>query len=587
MAVWTLKQSSIDIAKLARETELSPVLARLFAVRGYREASDIKGFLEAGLDDLPNPLLFSDIEKAVVIAKEAIEKDIPCAIFGDYDVDGIMSTVILSKGLEFLGQKPVYHIPVREDGYGLNNIAIKNLFDQGIRIIFACDNGITAIEQIKYANSLGMRVIVLDHHDLLRDANGTQILPKAAAVIDANREDCSYPFKKYCAAGVCYRFIEALFAKTGENWLAIRDDLLQYAAIATICDIVDISSDNRVLVKAGLILISKTSLIGLKSLLTACNIHDIELDAYHIGFIIGPCINASGRLTIADLAVNLFLSTDISEAMLLAEKLVTLNHERRNLTEEGTALAVKIIEENKLHKNKIIVVSSNEIMESVAGIIAGRIKEKFYRPSIVIGGRGELLHGSCRSVEGYNIFAGISECQEFLPEFGGHPMAAGLTICSADIPAFAQKINNLCKLTENDFQPSYRIDLLLSVAKANLNFAKELQKMEPFGHGNPRPLFADTKLCLERLTIMGKTERALRWHFRDGKGMLTEAVSFNGKDRLKTFIEENYKPETWDELIKGRVNDKVFIDIIYTLSVNLYNERESAQLQIVDFRLAK
>ncbi|MBR0376363.1 MAG: DHH family phosphoesterase, partial [Firmicutes bacterium] len=399
MAIWTLRQSSADIERLATSTGLEPVLARILAVRGFRDPQAVYDFLHPKNCTLADPSSFRDMDAALNVACHAIDTQKKCCVFGDYDADGIMSTVILIRTLQSLGADVSYYIPQREnEGYGLNDQALDNLKDQGIEVIFACDNGISAFEQAQHAAELGLTLVILDHHAVTVN-DGIQQLPKAAAVVDAKREDCDYPFKEYCAAGLCYRFSEALFRRLNRDWSSLGEQLLPFATIGTVCDLVELIGENRILVSRGLPVLLESDNYGLQALIEANGLQDHHLDTYHVGFILGPCINASGRLDIADTAVELFLADNKETARRLATRLVELNQQRRQLTEEGAKIAFQMIEGQGLDNDKVIVLYCDELQESVAGIIAGRVKEKYYRPSVIIVGRGDLVRGSCRSVE--------------------------------------------------------------------------------------------------------------------------------------------------------------------------------------------
>jgi len=588
MTRWLLKQSSANIEELARRTGLSPVLARLFAVRGYRDPAAVNRFLQAQLQDLADPLLFRDMDRAVAAVAEAVRNQISCAVFGDYDADGVMSTVIMLSMLRSLGLDARYYIPSREhEGYGMRNEAIAFLAAQGVKLLLACDNGITALEQVDYAHSLGMEVVIFDHHELAVDPEtGGQLLPGARAVVNAKRRDCGYPFKNYCAAALCYRFAQALCTALGKDWGQFERDLLPFAAIATVCDIVELTGDNRVLVKAGLPALGGSANPGLNALLKAVELDKTPLDTFHVGFILGPCINASGRLNTADNAVELFMARDCKAADVLAARLVEMNKQRRDVTEAGTSAAFRIVEEQQLYQDKVLVVYCREIPDSVAGIIAGRLKEKYHRPAIAIGGNEEkgLLRGSCRSIEGYNIVEALIACQDLLHAFGGHPLAAGLTIAFANIPGFRSRINSNCQLTEEELQPLYRIDCALPLPQADLKLARQLEVLAPFGKGNEQPCFADKRLKLERLSVLGKNEQVLRWHLRHASGPMLEAVDFQHKERLRGYLTTTYGETVWRQLCQGCCPETICLDIIYTVKLSAYNGQERAQLRIVDFR---
>ncbi|MDO4733099.1 MAG: DHH family phosphoesterase, partial [Bacillota bacterium] len=412
-----LRQTSANTEALAHQTGFDPVLVRLLAVRGYKEPEDIQNFLCPENCELADPLLFADMDKAILRIQKALAEGEAFVVFGDYDADGIMSTVILLRCFSALGANPAYYIPKRDgEGYGLNNAAIFHLAEQGIRLIVACDNGISAFEQIEYAQSLGIDVVVFDHHDITLNERGEQILPAACAVVDAKRQDCAYPFKYYCAAALCYRFSQLLFSSLGRDWQALQQDLLPLAALASVCDIVELQGENRCLVKQGLPAILKSRNCGLRALLQVTELENTEeISTYHVGFVLGPCINAAGRMGQVDIAIRLFLSESPAEAEQLAAMLLELNQQRRKMTESGTAAVFEQIEEKGLEKDKVIVVHSAQITESIAGIIAGRVKERYYHPTIVIGGDGELLRGSGRSIHGYNIFDALSEVRDLFP----------------------------------------------------------------------------------------------------------------------------------------------------------------------------
>jgi len=587
MAKWLLRQTTSDIANITRQAGLPPVLGRILAVRGYRSSDEIHAFLKAESLDFVDPFAFTDMDKAVFCTQKALKENQNIAIFGDYDADGIMSTVILFLALKELGAQVTYYIPNREgEGYGLNKEALSQLKNQGVDLIIACDNGISAFEEVEFATSLGMDTIILDHHAVKMEDETKMIqrLPKAIAIVDPKRTDCNYPFPYYCAAGICYRFSQALYTSLKRDWHKMEEICLPLAAIATICDLVELTGENRKLVKNGLPQITKSKNPGLEALIEATGLRGKELDTYHIGFILGPCINASGRLETADIAVKLFLTSDVQTAQNIAADLVALNTRRRKMTEDGAALAFQLIEEQELNRDKIIVLHCKDFMESVAGIIAGKVKEKYHRPAIIIGGNKGVLHGSCRSIEAYNIFAGLNACEEYLLSFGGHPMAAGLSINRDMVTSFAQRINELCELVADDFQATFRIDCPIPPSQATLSLARELTAFAPYGIGNPLPLFAYKNLSIEKITLLGKDERVMRWLVKEEAGHIVELVDFCGKETLKAYISETFGDDFWRDLLAGKRQNTVKVDIIYTLQVNTYNGTDSARLQVVDFR---
>ena len=587
MAIWTVRQSSANIEVLANSTGLDPVLTRILAVRGFRDPQSIYAYLHPDTAALADPLLFRDMAQALDVASCAIENNEKCCVFGDYDADGVMSTVILLRTLRELGADVTYYIPQREnEGYGLNEHALDHLKQEGVAVVFACDNGISAFDQAQHAAQIGLTLVILDHH-AVTITEDRQELPVAAAVVDAKRLDCDYPFKEYCAAGLCYRFSEALFHRLGRDWTILGEQLLPFAAIATVCDLVELTGENRTLVSRGLPKLQDCGNYGLDALIDANGLRDHRLDTYHMGFIIGPCINASGRLDYADTAVELFLTEDQQRAAELAGRLFELNQQRRQLTEEGAKVAFSLIEEQHLDQDKVIVLYCDQLQESVAGIIAGRVKEKYYRPSVVIVGRGDVVRGSGRSVEGYNIYQGLFACRELLPAFGGHPMAAGLSIAVTDIAKLRARLNADFPDDPTILQQKRRIDCPLPPSQTSLELARSLIQLAPFGKGNSCPLFAARCMQLMRINVLGKNENVLRWYLRQPDGQSCEAIDFSGKERLYTLIDTAYGSHLWHELKQGRPSQMLNFDIIYQLNLNVFNGRESAQLQIVDFRLSE
>lgn len=601
MAKWMLKQSSANIGALSRQTGLSPLLCKILAVRGYTTAEEITDFLMAETPEPASPWLFQDMDKAVNIVEKYLEEKRKIAILGDYDVDGIASTVILFRTLRALGAQPLYYIPDREtEGYGLNNEAIKALKEKGAELLITCDNGISAHEQIAYGNELGIVTVILDHHDMVqeKDAAGhwRDSLPPAAAIVDPKRADCQYPSKNLCAAAVCYRFSQALYENQGQSWEALEEELLPFAAIATICDIMELVGENRALVKKALPVLGQTKNLGLQALLEETGITGNDIGTYHIGYILGPCINASGRLETAALAVELFLAQEKEEAAEIAAHLVKLNTLRKELTSDGLNTALAAIEKEGYDKDKVMVLHCPDIPESIAGIVAGRVKERYCRPTVLISGLSngqEVVRGSCRSVEGYHITQALSQCQDILETFGGHPMAAGFSMQEAHIPLLRQRLNQGCTLEKADMEPVYRIDMVLPPQKALFSLAQELQVLEPWGNGNHAPYFACKHLPLLRIALIGKEKQVMKLHFGlSGRKNGLIFISFNGKNKLEADIVNQYGEDTWEALLAPRSparssQSPLMLDLIYLISINKFNQQEYLQLQTVDIRLSR
>jgi len=583
-----LRQAAVNVGQLAEIWGINPVLTHVLAVRGFRAKEDVDNFLFTADTQLPSPLILADMPRALELVSRAIAEGRRIAIFGDYDADGVCSTVIVYKTLLALKANVIYYIPQRDnEGYGLNNAAILRLKQRQVELIVACDNGVSAWEQVSYANSLGLEVVILDHHDLPVNEAEEQLLVPAAAVVNAKRQDCPYPFKLYCAAGLCYRFSQALYEYFGFDWSDLGQELLPFAALATVCDLVELTGENRNLVRRGLPAIADSRNRGLKALIAATGLAGQGIGAYHVGFRLGPCINASGRLEDAALAVELFLTEDEERATEMALYLTGLNETRKALTDQGTTKALQTIESQGLHKDKIIVAYCPEIHESVAGIIAGRLKEHYYKPIIVVTGDKQTVRGSGRSIEPYHMYQALSACHDLFINFGGHPMAAGFSIPLTNVPLLSERLNRECALTEDDMQPLYRVDKLLPLSEVTLELARELQSLEPYGKGNSPVYFADRGVKLLKVSLLGANGQVLRLYLqsRGMKGQI-EAVYFDGKEKLQELLQSKFGDHCWNNMLKGNQID-VNLDLLYTITVNCYQGRESAQAQIVDFRIAQ
>lgn len=590
MSKWMLKQCSVDLSEICEQLRISSLTAHLLYVRGYKTKEQIKDFFDINTNRLHSYRLFYGIEEALQVISKAILQKQKITVFGDYDADGIMSTVILYKTLSNLGADVSFYIPDREnEGYGLNYDALQLLKENGTDIVFACDNGISAISQIEFANSIGLQVVVIDHHDVQLDESNENgfILPEAAALINPKIKYCQYPYKYYCAAGLCYRFAEALYKYQGEDWHTVENDFVVLAAIATVCDLVELRYDNRIIVKYGLDLFKSTKNLGLNALISACGLDDKQISTYHIGYIIGPCINASGRIMIASKAVELFLTEDVNHANILANELIEYNNTRKLITSEGTDSVLAYLDaHNYFPDDKILVLYDDKVQSSVAGIIAGKIKERCHKPVIMLAGDNEIIKGSCRSVEQYNIFEGLSSVKHLLENFGGHPMAAGLSIKKDNIDALRKEINDNCLLDKEDMQPVIHIDKALNIYNADILLAESLQTLEPFGKGNEAPCFADKNVIVRRIILLGKNKNILRLMCsKANSNKMQEIISFYLKDAFFDAITTKYGQETLNALLRGQ--GSVNIDIVYSIGINEYNGRKYAQLTMLDFRMGE
>lgn len=570
MSIWKVYAKKADFNEIGKKYKIDPVIARIIRNRDVTEDNEIEIYLGKSemIEALNPPKLMKDMEKAVDIIKEKINKGSRIRIIGDYDIDGICSIYILYRGLKHAGAEVDYVIPHRiTDGYGINENLIQQAYNEGIDTIVTCDNGIAAIDQIAFAKSLGMTVVVTDHHDIpyIDDETGRRFLKSEAdAIVNPKQEACRYPFKMLCGAGVAYKLVQVLVEGDFKS-AELLDELTEFAAIATIGDIVELKNENRVIVKNGLAKIRNTKNTGLKALIDLCGIDRDKISTYHIGFVIGPCLNASGRLDTAERAIKMLLETDEKKAYELAGNLKALNDERKEMTQKEVEHAIELIEQDLLNADDVLVVYLPSCHESLAGIIAGRIREKYYKPVIVLTDAEEGVKGSARSIEGYNMFEEISRCRELLTKFGGHPMAAGLSLPTENVGLLKEKLNDNSKLTKDDLTPVTWIDVPMPVDYVTMDLVNQLSLLEPFGKGNEKPVFADRNLTVRRRNIFGRNNNVLKLMLENEKGFLTEAVSFNFK--------ESEMPEIGEK-----------ISIVYYPDINSYNGRQSLQFIINEMR---
>ncbi|GKX65440.1 single-stranded-DNA-specific exonuclease RecJ [Inconstantimicrobium mannanitabidum] len=583
------KDEKTSIENLINELDVDYYTAKLLVNRGIEEIGEAKKFLNPTIANFYSETLMKDMERGVEIICNAIKSGKKIIVYGDYDCDGVISTVVLTKALKQLNANFNYHIPDREsEGYGMNIDRIKKLKEEGYEVILTCDNGIAAFEEINLAKSLGMQVVVTDHHEIPAfEENNTLVrrMPEADAIIDIKREDCPYPFKNLCGAGIALKFIICLYNKfdiDDEQWI----NLIQYVAIATVCDVVDLKEENRDIVSYGLKKIMSTENLGLKALIEETGLKDKVISVTHLGFVIGPCINATGRLENAKLSVDLFLSETEEEAKALAKKLVELNKERQELTTESTENVIEEIEKSNMSKDKVLLIYSPNIHESIAGIVAGRIKEKYYRPTIIMTKGKEMPKGSGRSIDEYNIFEELSRCKEYISKFGGHPMAAGLSVEEEKLHLVREALLRNCALTKEDLMPKQRIDFRLSVDKINENIIENFEKIKPYGKGNPAPLCAEKGLEISRVWILGKDRNVIKFRVNIPNSYKTiDAIGFgNIIDRFKESFEEKYGNERLIEVLESTYGN-FNMDFIYVPKVNEYNGNKNIQLEIKSLRL--
>lgn len=569
MEKWVVTAKKADFQGIGRKYGIDPVIARIIRNRDITGDEAIEEYLNGTLADIPSWKLLKDIDKAVEIISGKIDAGTKMRIIGDYDIDGVTATYILLKGFKRLGANVDTYIPDRvADGYGIHDHLIKKAMEDGIDTIVTCDNGISASSQIAYAKELGMTVVVTDHHEVPftdTEEGRTYILPPADAIINPKQADCTYPNKNICGAVVAMKLVFALYEKyrlPEEE----KEDFLEPAAIATVGDIMDLQGENRILVKEGLARLPFTKNKGLKALIRAIGLEDQKITSYDIGFRLGPCINASGRLDTAMRSLALLQSEDEEEAAKLAGDLKALNDSRKALTEKGTEKAYKLIESSNLKNDRVMVVFLPECHESLAGIIAGRIREKYHKPTFVLTRGEKSLKGSGRSTENYSMYEELVKCDSLLVQYGGHPMAAGLSIEEENVEKFRQTLNDNCTLTEEDMIPKIVIDVPMPISYINEELVEQLSILEPFGKGNTKPLFAQKNLRVLKVEIYGKTQNTVKLQLRDPSGAVMDGLYWG---EAKEFADFARSHET--------------ISVTYYPRINSYMGRESLQIVIQNY----
>lgn len=566
---WMVYAKKADFKQIASEYGIDQVLARIIRNRDICGSKDIDMYLNGNLNDIHNPHSMKDADKFVDIITKKIEEHKPVRIIGDYDIDGICSIYILFCGLKAAGADVDYVVPHRiNDGYGINEHLIDNAINEGIDTIVTCDNGIAAYNQVRYAKDNGITMIVTDHHDVpfeIKDDKKVYIVPPADAVINPKQADCDYPFKLLCGAGVAYKLISLLYDRLGFDKKEL-EDYIEFMAIATVGDIVDLIDENRIVVKYGLKHIAHTKNTGLRALIEECQLDINNISSYHIGFVIGPCLNASGRLDTARQAIELMLCKDNEKAHNMAKELIALNNERKSMTEQETQKAIELVENTGLLKDRVLVIYLKDCHESIAGIIAGRIKERYYRPTFVITNAEDGAKGSGRSIEGYNMYEEINKCKNVLTKYGGHPMAAGLSLAISDIDIFRKMLNDNAILTDEDLIPKMWIDVPMPVSYANIRLVNQLKLLEPFGKGNEKPIFADRNLYVKTASVIGKNKNVLRCQLETEDGTYVPAVQF-GINNI-------------DDIPRAGMR----ISIIYYPDINTFNGIMSLQIIIKEWK---
>ena len=590
---WMVHSKKADFDGFAKALGVSPIVARIMRNKDLELIEAQRAFLDNSLEGLHNPSLMKDMDKAIDIIKLKIEEGKHIRVIGDYDIDGICSTYILVKGLQGVGAFVTYDIPDRIlDGYGINENLIKKAYDEGVDTIVTCDNGIAAIEQIKYAKELGMTVIVTDHHEVpyVKDEVTGEITYKRVqgdAVVNPKQPDCDYPFKLLCGGAIAYKVIESLYNKLDvDNKKEKIEYFIEYAAIATIGDVVDLVGENRIIAANGLRALQTTANIGLDKLMDMCGINRERLSSYHIGFVIGPCLNATGRLESAKKGIELLMCEDFFEAEKLASELIELNGTRKAMTEEGVKEAIAMCE--SMEDSKVLVIYLPKIHESIAGIIAGRVREHFNKPVFVVTNSADeneesLIKGSGRSIPGYNMFEALIECDEYLLKYGGHEMAAGLSLDREMIEDFAKALNENCKLTEDDYVRKVWIDVPMPLAYATEELINQLSLLEPFGKGNEKPVFATKNVKVKSLKVMGANQNMCKLSVVDDSGKAMDALVFSSiYPAFMEFLKDKFGEE---QIRKAKMNisNDIVLSIIYYPDINEYNGRRSVQIIVNNY----
>lgn len=587
--IWRETQCSMDVLKeLFNHIKVTPITLRVLINRGIDTKEKVNEFLNSSLKKLYNPYLMKDMDKAISIMVDAINNNEKIIVYGDYDADGVTSTAILYKAIKNCGGRVDYHIPHREnEGYGMSVSRIETIAEEGFDLIISCDNGISAIEEVKRAKELGLKVIITDHHELpFEEIDGERrlMVPNSDALINPKQEGCNYPFKLLCGAGVAYKFSLALYdAMNMKN--ANTAELLELAAIGTICDVVDLKDENRIIAKEGLKILSNTKNVGLKALKHIIDIKD-EVTCYNVGFNIGPCINATGRLETAQLSLDLLLCEDAGEALDIATRIFNLNKERQDLTTESVEQVCADIEGTSLINDRVLVVYNKNIHESIAGIVAGRIKEKYGKPTFVLTEGKEMPKGSGRSIEEYNMFEEMIKCKEVLSKFGGHPMAAGLSIEEENISKFRELLNENCTLNEEDLAIKIKVDSPIKLSYVTEQVVQEFKLLEPFGKGNPSPILQANHVLVVDIKFLGSEHQHVKFRFNiDGSNNMMEGLYFNKRDEVIEILKLAYGDD-YSEYEGGYIKTKgLFLDILFQPDINEYMGRRSVQLKLKDIKL--
>ncbi len=593
MSKWFLSAKKADFNRIAEEFHIDPVIARIIRNRDVVTDEEIRLFLQGDRSNLHDPRKLKDAEKAAGILKEKIAHGQKIRIIGDYDVDGVCSTYILYRGLSVCGADADCVIPHRmKDGYGINEELVKQALADGVDTIITCDNGIAAKEVLENGKKQGLTCIVTDHHEIPfdeEDGKKCYRIPDVDAVVDPKQEDCEYPFESICGAVVAYKLIQILLDEVLADEALIGatlEELLEPAGVATVCDIMPLIAENRILVKEAMKSLQNPKNPGLHALIKVNELDALKLTAFSIGFVIGPCLNATGRLDSAGLSLELLMAKSFEDAVPLATKLKEYNANRKELTEKGVEKALSLLESKAYDKDRVLVLYLPDVHESLAGIIAGRIREKTGKPTFVLTKGEEGVKGSARSIESYHIYDEMTKCKQFFTKYGGHKMAAGLSMEEENVEAFRKAINDNCVLSDEDFEEKISIDVPMPLSYVTERFVNELSVLEPFGCANEKPVFAQKNIRFLRGYIMGKTKNMARFDVMDENGMRFTVVCFRNLDKLMEYLEQKDGKEKKDSLFANGLYpaEAIMLDVIYYPNINEFRGKTSVQYILQDYR---
>lgn len=584
---WVVSAKRADFKGIGEKYGIDQVVARIIRNREVVEEKEIEQYLRGTREDFYSPYLLKDMEKAVEILTEKINSQKQIRVIGDYDIDGVCATYILYEGLKNCGAKVDIEIPDRiKDGYGVNEALVRAAFEEGIDTIITCDNGIAAAAELQIAKELGMTVIVTDHHEvpfyIEETGEKKYVLPQVDAIVNHKQPDCPYPFKELCGAAVAYKVITAMY----EQFHIDRSELnplLAFAGFATVGDVMELQGENRIMVKEGLKELHNTSNIGMLSLIKVCGLEKTQIAAYHIGFVLGPCLNASGRLDTAKKALKLLTTKDFAEAALIANELKMLNESRKEMTDEGVTKAIEQVEHTSLSEDRVLVIYLPDCHESIAGIIAGRIREKYYKPVFVLTKSEEGVKGSGRSIEGYSMYEEMTKVKHIFTKFGGHPMAAGLSLEEEKVEIFRREINENCTLDEETLTEKIVIDVPMPLSYITEPLIEQLNILEPFGKGNEKPVFADKNIAILSACKIGKQKNMLRLNLQNEQGAKMEAMMFRNCEDFELFLQEKYGEAEVEKIYRGEPNN-IRIAVTYYPSINEFRGNRKMQVTILGWQ---